>query len=246
MSQSKYDKNFLKAILDPRDIIPIWTINPDAVELWMNLKDASMIFVPCIDEHISRETFFCSICKKWFTIHNSVKNIKRHALIHSGTLQEKVKQKNDFFSENQEKFLIEKMVSFIIFSTQTFQYSNDESLKKISNKLPNRNKITNILEKLAKATRDEIKSTILYSSSNSITFDGWTSKSNIPFFGITIRCLIDDEYKDFFLDLIIIIFFFIFIIIFFFIFIIIIFFFIIIIIIFFIFIAKFDVKFDCL
>lgn len=75
-------------------------------------------------------------------------------------------------------------------------------MKEITSKLPDRKDITLILEKIAKYTIDEIKSIVLYSSSNSITFDCWTSKNNTPYLGITIRSLINFEYHDFFLDLI--------------------------------------------
>ena len=42
----------------------------------------------------------------------------------------------------------------------------------------------------------------IYSSSNSITFDGWSSKNGTPYLGITIKSLINYKYHDFFLDLI--------------------------------------------
>lgn len=42
----------------------------------------------------------------------------------------------------------------------------------------------------------------MLSSVNSITFDEWNSKRNQKFLGITIRALIDGNYKDFFLDLV--------------------------------------------
>ena len=43
---------------------------------------------------------------------------------------------------------------------------------------------------------------IRYSSSNSITFDGWSSQNGNPYLGITIRTLIDYEFKDYFLNLV--------------------------------------------
>lgn len=86
--------------------------------------------------------------------------------------------------------------------TQCFQFVEDKSLQALTSKLPCRKYITEILDKISNATINEIKSRLTYLSSNYITFDGWTSKSNIPYLGITIRSLIGDEYYDYFLSLI--------------------------------------------
>lgn len=204
MKQAKYDSNFIVAFLDPSDMIQHWVIDKNSIQSWLNLKDAPMIFVPKINDHASHEKFFCSICKKWLSITNSVKNIKRHVIIHDKNFNYTPNRlkKNDFFSNSQEQMIIEKIVNFIIFNTQTFQYTENSFLRSLSQKLPDRNKITKILSKIANLTIQEIKSNIIYSSSNSITFDQWTSNANIPYLGITIRCLIESEYKDYFLGLI--------------------------------------------
>lgn len=180
-----------------------WVIDKNLIQSWLNLKDAPMIFVPKINDHASHEKFFCTICKKWLSITNSVKNIKRHVKTHDKNfnyIPSKIK-KNELFSNSQEKMIIEKIVNFIIFSTHTFQYTENSFLRSLSQNLPDRNKITKILSKISDLTIKEIKSNILYSCSNSITFDQWTSMANVPYLGITIRCLIDLEYKDYFLGL---------------------------------------------
>ena len=165
-----------------------------------------MIFVPVIDDKISHIYYYCSNCKRWFSINGSVKNIKRHVRTHIKNFQsnDNTNQNNklNVFSEEQEKLIIEKIVLFILLDTQTFQYADNIYLNSLTKRLPNRKKITNILEKLSELTINEIKSNIVFSSSNSITFDGWTSKNNLSYIGITIRSLINCQYKDYFLDLV--------------------------------------------
>lgn len=111
-------------------------------------------------------------------------------------------EKEKIFSKKQEKIIAKNIILFILFRTQTFQYIEDNYLKELSSELPNRNGITKILESIADITMKEIKAILLYSSSNSITFDRWSSKNGTPYFGITLKALIDYEFKDFFLDLI--------------------------------------------
>lgn len=205
MNQKKYDSNFSNSYFDPSGMINDWAVDQKTITSWVNLNGANMIFVPVIDNDISHNHFFCSQCKKWFTIHNSTKNIKRHAKIHIPELvseKDMNKNENSFFTKEQEKYINEKIISFIIFGTQTFQYVENFYLRSLSSSLPNRNKITKILEKVCNLTIEEIKSKLIYSSSNSLTFDEWSSKSNVPYLGITVRSFINLEYHDFFLDLI--------------------------------------------
>lgn len=101
MKQNKYDSNFIVAFLDPSDMINNWVIDKNLIQSWLNLKDAPMIFVPKINDHASHEKFFCTICKKWLSITNSVKNIKRHVKTHDKNfnyIPSKIK-KNELFSK---------------------------------------------------------------------------------------------------------------------------------------------------
>lgn len=206
MKTKGYESHFQNAFYDLKEIIDEWKVDETAVQSWMNLKGANMIFVPKLNGGISKSTFFCTLCRKWLSINGSVRNICRHANIHIPDIMNSHKKtkasKEMIFTGKQEEFIITQIISFILLSTQTFQYTDNEFLKKISEKLPNRKRITNILETIAKSTNEQIKSSLVYSSSNSITFDGWTSKGNMPYIGITVRALIGNDYKDFFLDLI--------------------------------------------
>lgn len=78
----------------------------------------------------------------------------------------------------------------MLLRTQCFQLIEGEHLKALTSKLPIRKYITQILERISNATINEMKQKLFYSSSNYITFDGWSSKNNIPYLGITIRSLI--------------------------------------------------------
>lgn len=92
---------------------------------------------------------------------------------------------------------------FVLFRTQCFQLIEDDFHKLLSSKLPNKNHITQILEAISNETiKKKIKSIIVYASSSYITFDGWRSKGNTPYLGITIISLINNEYLVYFLDLI--------------------------------------------
>lgn len=44
---------------------------------------------------------------------------------------------------------------------------------------------------MADVTMKETKATLHYSLSNSITFDGWSSKNGAPYLGIKVKALID-------------------------------------------------------
>lgn len=52
------------------------------VNYWVIAKKAAMIFVPVVDQKISKEIFYCSLCKSWLKISNSFKNIRRHIFVH--------------------------------------------------------------------------------------------------------------------------------------------------------------------
>lgn len=63
-------------------------------------------------------------------------------------------------------------------------------------------KLVLALSNISKYTRQEIKSNLLYSSANYITFDQWTDHKNREFLSLTIRAYIKKKYSDYFLDLI--------------------------------------------
>ena len=86
MNSKGYDSHFNDALYDPKDIITEWKIEEDTIESWVNLKDAHYIFVPVVDKKISRSFFYCTKCKRWFTIHNSIRNICRHPSIHNSNI----------------------------------------------------------------------------------------------------------------------------------------------------------------
>lgn len=204
----KYADHFERSNFDPKEMIKEWNVNSNDVEYWVNVKNAAMIFVPVINQKISKTDFYCSFCKQWLKITESYRNIKRHIQVHNPDFENSDGDKNiiledeKLFSKKQEKIIAKNIILFILLRTQTFQYVEDKYLTELSSELPNRNGITKILEKISDITMQEIKSILLFSSSNSITFDGWSSKNGLPFLGITIRSLINYKFNDFFLDLI--------------------------------------------
>ena len=200
----KYADHFERSNLDPKEMIKEWNVNSNDVEYWVNVKNAAMIFVPVINQKISKTDFYCSFCKQWLKITESYRNIKRHIQVHNPDFENSDGDKNiiledeKLFSKKQEKIIAKNIILFILLRTQTFQYVEDKYLTELSSELPNRNGITKILEKISDITMQEIKSILLFSSSNSITFDGWSSKNGLPFLGITIRSLINYKFNDFF------------------------------------------------
>lgn len=163
-----------------------------------------MILIPVIKDVISKSDFFCTKCQTWLKINGSVKNIKRHIRIHQPEFIDisNNKQKDYLFSEKQELIIANKIILFVLLRTQCFQLIEDEYLKSLTSKLPSRNYLTQVLERISNATINEIKQKLVYSSSNYIIFDGWSSKNNTPYLGITIRSLINNQYFDYFLDLV--------------------------------------------
>lgn len=127
------------------------------VNYWVIAKKAAMIFVPVVDQKISKEIFYCSLCKSWLKISNSFKNIRRHIFVHipnfddgngdndddsdnenEGKMTNLKKKKT--FSKEQEKIITRNIVLFILFRTQTFQYIEDKYLNELSSQLPDRKK----------------------------------------------------------------------------------------------------------
>ena len=60
--------NFIQSNFDPSDLITEWKIEKESIQFWVNLKEAPMIVVPVVEEKISHINYFCSNCKKWFSI----------------------------------------------------------------------------------------------------------------------------------------------------------------------------------
>ena len=167
-----------------------------------------MIFVPMIQkknsEELSKVYFFCSKCTKWYKICGSVKNIKRHAGIHVPEIFRDC-NKNDKVSsltEKREEKIVNNMVGFILFETNTFQSIESSFLSDISEKMPNKSKLVKILKNISQMTQKEIKKKLAYSACNCLSFDEWTDLRNRKFLGVTIRSFINMKYEDFFLDFI--------------------------------------------
>ncbi|KAK8894101.1 hypothetical protein M9Y10_022533 [Tritrichomonas musculus] len=132
MKTNGYESHFQNAFYDLKEIIDEWKIDETAVQSWVNLKGANMIFVPKLNGGISKSTFFCTLCRKWLSIKGSVRNICRHANIHNPDIMNSHKKtkasKEMIFTGKQEEFIITQIISFILLSTQTFQYTDNEFL----------------------------------------------------------------------------------------------------------------------
>ena len=72
----KYAPHVEKSIFYPTEQIKEGPINSMDVNYWVIAKKAAMIFVPVVDQKISKEIFYCSLCKSWLKISNSFKNIR--------------------------------------------------------------------------------------------------------------------------------------------------------------------------
>lgn len=210
MSHKKYDDNFVQSHIKINNMISTWPdkLNKKDVINFVNLNNAPMIFVPVISQNhiecISRNYFYCTRCEKWLKINQTIKDIKKHASIHVPDIFQKFsKQKKECLLDGeQEKIFIKNIVFFILFETNSFISIESPFLSNICSSLPNREKLTKILEKISKHIRNEIASELLHSSCNYITFDEWNDKKNRKFLGITVRAYIEGQYKDYFLDLI--------------------------------------------
>lgn len=209
MRKKSYSDNFKDSLHDIKSSIEHWpeNLNKKEVTYFKILKKTYMIFVPVANVNgidiISKEFFYCSICKQWKKISGSVKNIKRHAAIHSPEFFQILKNsKKDSISIEQEQNIIKNIVGFILFETESFISIESSLLKKITPNMPNNEKLLIVLNKLSKAVSKEISDILAFSSCNSLTFDGWTDHRKRSFLGITIRCYVQKEYKDFFLDFI--------------------------------------------
>lgn len=204
-----YESHFTDSFINIKDFIDAWTddIKKDDVIKFVNYIDANMLFIPVTKEDgktkISRKVYYCSECKKWLKICDSIKNIKQHASLHVSTIFKKETQgKTDISTDKQKKVFIKNIVAFVLFENNSFKSIESSFLKNISNDIPNRQQLTKILTKVANFTRGEIKNTLLNSTANYLTFDEWTDSRNRSYLGITIRSYIDKKYHDFFLDLI--------------------------------------------
>ena len=210
MIKKTYENNFVEPSIHIGDYIETWpdTLDNKDVTRFVNLKNATMIFVPVFSknntEAISKEYFYCSKCKRWLKIFSSVKNIKRHAGIHlPEVFRDCTKSdKPSTFSEEREKKIVKNMVGFILLDTNTFQTIENTFLNNITEDLPTKSKLIEILNNFSKMIQKEIKQLLLISSCNCLSFDEWSDLKNRKFLGITIRSLIDGMYCDFFLDFI--------------------------------------------
>lgn len=147
----KYSDHFEYSTYDPRDTITEWSIKPDNIDSWMTVKDVNFIFVPVIQNKISKLDFYCTIYKCWLKIINSFRNIKRHICVYKPEYNdendENALEKITFFTKIQEKTIAKNIILFILFNTQTFQYVENKYLKELTTELPDRKGITKILEK---------------------------------------------------------------------------------------------------
>lgn len=199
-----YESHFVKANFNIEDFIQEW---PN--ELQKNdFRDANMIFVPCNivngKEVISRKNYYCSVCKKWLKICDSIKQIKNHASIHVPEIFKKTTNKDNTILSDEEKKqrFIQNITAFILLETNSFCSIESPFLKKLSDDIPSREKIIQALTNVSNYVRNKIKTYIATSSANYLTFDQWTDPRNREYLGITIRTYISGIYYDFFLDLI--------------------------------------------
>lgn len=205
--KSTYDSHFVDSFFNIIDYIDTWPNNlqKEDISKFVNFVDANMLFIPVFKkegkEKISRKIYYCSICKKWLKISDSIKHIKQHAAIHVPNIFTKETQ-NLSFSQEQKKIFLKNITAFILFENNSFKSIESKFLKNITNELPSREKITIALSNIAKFTRNEIKSQLAISSANYLTFDQWSDPKNREYLGITIRSYIHGKYYDFFLDLI--------------------------------------------
>ena len=96
------------------------------------------------------------------------------------------------------KKIVKNMVGFILLDTDTFQTIENTFLNNITEDLPTKSKLIEILNNFSKMIQKEIKQLLLISSCNCLSFDEWSDLKNRKFLGITIRSLIDGMYCDFF------------------------------------------------
>ena len=167
------------------------------------MRSVCVCFVPVFIENgkekISRKIYYCSNCKKWLKISDSIKHIKQHASIHVPDLFTKETQnQNVSFNQEQKKLFLKNITAFILFENNSFKSIESKFLKNITNELPSRESIVIALSNIAKFTRNEIKSQLAISSANYITFDQWSDPRNREYLGITIRSYIHGKYYDFF------------------------------------------------
>lgn len=207
---STYEENFKKANFNIIDYIKNWPNNIDKTNVikFVNLNNASMIYVPCFikneKEFISREHFYCTQCEKWKSINNSVRNIKRHAAIHDPEHFKEVNktQKICTMTDNYEKLFIRNIIGFVLLEANSFSAIESKFLRNLCDQLPSKKKILIALKNLSLGTQKEIRNLLICSSCNCLTFDEWTDLKNRKFLGINVRSFIDREYHDFFLDFI--------------------------------------------
>lgn len=209
----KYRDNFCDSNFDVNPFIEKWpdSFNKDIILKWVNLKNASMIFVPVYKDPedltksiISKEYFYCSLCKQWKKTFSSVKNIKRHVSIHVPQTDQTKEKKilTNLLTQEQESRLVKNLVGFILIDVGSFNSIECIFLENFSDMIPKREQIVIALENISKDTQNEITQLLMLSSANSITFDEWNDKRNRKYLGITMRALIDGNYMDFFLDLV--------------------------------------------
>ncbi|KAK8835293.1 hypothetical protein M9Y10_017582 [Tritrichomonas musculus] len=209
MKQS-YESHFTESYLNIQDYIQKWpdTIDENDIVKFVNYENANMIFVPVINsngkEIISKKDFYCSLCKKWLKISESVKQIKLHASIHVPELFKKATGDENplHLNEQQAKNFRKNITAFILFEINSFKSADSIFLKNITDNTPSRDIVTRALSNLAKAVRREIKQYLISSSANYITFEEWSDFRKREFLGITIRSYKKGKYQDYFLDLI--------------------------------------------
>lgn len=180
-----YESNFTDCYIDIKPLIDKWpnTIDPNGIIKFVNYTNANMIFIPVFtkDEKqiISKSDFYCSVCKRWYKICSSVKQIKQHASIHIPDL---FKKSTNAFNEEQEKVLFKNITAFILFETNSFISIESPFIQKISEHIPNKNKLLIALKNIADYTRNQIKALVSMSSANYITFDQWSDKKTENFY----------------------------------------------------------------
>lgn len=203
-----YQSHFVDAYFIIKDYIDVWPddLNSEEVIKFTNFDNATMLFIPVNNENgkdvISRQHFYCSICKKWLKICESIKQLKMHASIHVPEIFKEEMEKKKTPTNETKKFLIKNIIDFVLFENNSFQSIESIFLKNIIRDIPSREKLAEILPKIANFTRKEIKALLAISSANYLTFDQCSDSRKREFLGITIRSYISRKYHDFFLDLI--------------------------------------------
>ena len=136
--------------------------------------------------------FYCSQCQKWLKMSNTVGNVQSHIkALHPNLLP--IPDSPSL----TPKEVIRNAQKFILLNGLPFSYVEDKYFSALCPGIGSRKKISILCEQKAKIVKEEIKRQLRSASNIWLTFDEWTDPQMQSYLGITVLCMIGNNYLSF-------------------------------------------------